>query len=211
MEVENGCISNISFLSFRVSFHFHDYGRKCNHLNQTSIFGFNKCYSFCTFTRCTLSFFSWQLKDFHDFCSLKDNLWIIYEFMEHTKLFWQEVWAKWQAPLLLLDKTRSNQLWGFKHDTDNGILRSIYIYIWSFTTWTAISVDLSINKIHTFNGMVLWIIIITHPCLRCCATKTWRRNLAIWLVERSYVLGWFDPQDAVSKVKVHREQHILKD
>ena len=28
--VENGCISNISFLSFfRVTFHFHDYGRKC--------------------------------------------------------------------------------------------------------------------------------------------------------------------------------------
>ena len=26
--VENGCISNISFLSFRVIFHFHDYGRK---------------------------------------------------------------------------------------------------------------------------------------------------------------------------------------
>ena len=26
--VENGCISNISFLSFRVVFHFNDYGRK---------------------------------------------------------------------------------------------------------------------------------------------------------------------------------------
>ena len=30
MEVENGCISNIRFLSFRVVFHFHDYGRKGN-------------------------------------------------------------------------------------------------------------------------------------------------------------------------------------
>ena len=30
MEVENGCISNISFLSFGVVFHFHDYGRKGN-------------------------------------------------------------------------------------------------------------------------------------------------------------------------------------
>ena len=28
MEVENGCPSNISLLSFRVIFHFHDYGRK---------------------------------------------------------------------------------------------------------------------------------------------------------------------------------------
>ena len=28
MEVENGCISNIRVLSFRVMFHFHDYGRK---------------------------------------------------------------------------------------------------------------------------------------------------------------------------------------
>ena len=27
-EVENGCISNIGFFSFRVVFHFHDYGRK---------------------------------------------------------------------------------------------------------------------------------------------------------------------------------------
>ena len=26
--MENGCISNIGFLSFRVIFHFHDYGRK---------------------------------------------------------------------------------------------------------------------------------------------------------------------------------------
>ena len=28
MEVENGCVSNIRFVSFRVIFHFHDYGRK---------------------------------------------------------------------------------------------------------------------------------------------------------------------------------------
>jgi len=26
--MESGCISNIGFLSFRVIFHFHDYGRK---------------------------------------------------------------------------------------------------------------------------------------------------------------------------------------
>ena len=32
MEVENRCVSNISFLSFRVIFHFHDYGRKGKYL-----------------------------------------------------------------------------------------------------------------------------------------------------------------------------------
>ena len=30
--VEKGCISNISFLSFRVIFHFHDYGRKVRYM-----------------------------------------------------------------------------------------------------------------------------------------------------------------------------------
>lgn len=40
MEVENGCSSNLSFLSSRLIFHVHDYGRKGNILTRAGFFIF---------------------------------------------------------------------------------------------------------------------------------------------------------------------------